>query len=253
MVPHDWLAENDDIILIRDCSELSTSPSIVSQAAMKYVNSREELDQPKHALDIPEVTIDPDLDRSKKKGKSKQKTKTQEMEKIPGTTAGQKDYWSTKKILTFSAAEFFKFLFHAVEDGQDITYLEKKYLTGSIKHPERIVFIEKEDYELVKEWSVKYEVPAIVRRVHEIVSAQTRKIIDKKYHERVVEWIFEDVSAIRDDIRDDLKGSEKVERYDKLFEKLSILVLELARCDLALETGNVKSEDVQTGYGEEVD
>ena len=24
MVPHDWLAENDDIILIRDCSELSS-------------------------------------------------------------------------------------------------------------------------------------------------------------------------------------------------------------------------------------
>ncbi|KAH0370050.1 hypothetical protein KCU65_g2758, partial [Aureobasidium melanogenum] len=202
--------------------------------------------------------------KSKKKGKSKQKTKTQEMGKIPVAITSEKDLWNKKvntKILTFTAAEFFKFLFHAVEDDQDITYLEEKYLTKSTKHPERIIYIKEEDYELVKEWSIKYEVPAIVRRVHEIVGAQTRKTINKKYHERVVEWIFEDVSTIRDDIHDDLKGSEKLQRYDKLFKKLSILVLELSRCDLALETGNVlpletgdvETENFETGYGEEVD
>ncbi|KAG9659603.1 hypothetical protein KCU64_g3752, partial [Aureobasidium melanogenum] len=226
---------------------------------MKYANSMEDLDQSKHALDISEIVIDPDLDRSKKKGKSKQKTKTQEMEKTPVATTGESNVEAqpkNTKILTFSAGEFFKFLFHAVEDDQDITYLEQKYLSPHLKRAEEPVVIEEEDYELMKEWSVKYEVPAIVRRVHEIVGAQTRKTINKKYHERLVGWIFENLSAIRDDIRKDLEGSEKLEGYDNFFSMLSTVILELASCDLALETVDVvplKTGDAEKEYGLDVD
>ncbi|KAG9519503.1 hypothetical protein KCU93_g8061, partial [Aureobasidium melanogenum] len=228
---------------------------------MKYVSSMEleNLDQAKHALDISELVIDPDLVRSKKKGKSKQKTKAEEMENISGAITGPssvEDQAKNTKTLTFSAGEFFKFLFHAVEDGQDITYLEKKYLNAPLKHPEKMIVVREEDYELMKEWSVKYEVPAIVRRVHEIVGAQTRKTINKKYHERLVEWIFENLSAIRDDIRKDLEGSERLEGYDSFFSMLSTVILELASCDLALETGDVvpkETGDAQKEYGLEVD
>ncbi|KAH0270606.1 hypothetical protein KCU91_g7941, partial [Aureobasidium melanogenum] len=226
---------------------------------MKYVNSMEDLDQSKHALDISEIVIDPDLDRSKKKGKSKQKTKAQEMEKIPGAITSQSSVEAqakNTKALTFSAGEFFKFLFHAVEDGQETTYLEKKYLSPSVQRAEELIVIEEEDYELMKEWSVKYEVPTIVRRVHEIVGAQTRKTINKKYHERLVEWIFENLSAIRDNIRKELEGSERLEGYDNFFSMLSTVILELASCDLALETVGVVSletGDTQKEYGLEVD
>ncbi|KAG9743062.1 hypothetical protein KCU73_g8506, partial [Aureobasidium melanogenum] len=237
------------------------SPSNVSHTVMKYVSSMEleNLDQAKHALDISELVIDPDLVRSKKKGKSKQKTKAEEMENISGAITGPssvEDQAKNTKTLTFSAGEFFKFLFHAVEDGQDITYLEKKYLNAPLKRPEKMIVIEEEDYELMKEWSVKYEVPAIVRRVHEIVGAQTRKTINKRYHERLVEWIFENLSAIRDDIRKDLEGSERLEGYDNFFRMLSTVILELASCDLALETGDVvpkETGDAQKEYGLEVD
>ncbi|KAH0030714.1 hypothetical protein KCU78_g2989, partial [Aureobasidium melanogenum] len=235
-------------------------PSNVSHTIMNYVSSieLEDLDQSKHALDISEIVIDPDLLRSKKKGKSKQKTKAEEMESISGAIGQRSVEVQAKntKTLTFSAGEFFKFLFHAVEDGQDITYLEKKYLNAPIKRPEKMIVIEEEDYELMKEWSVKYEVPAIVRRVHEIVGAQTRKTINKKYHERLVEWIFENLSAIRDDIRKDLEGSERLEGYDNFFSMLSTVILELASCDLALETGDVvpkETGDAQKEYGLEVD
>ncbi|CAD0098554.1 unnamed protein product [Aureobasidium mustum] len=215
---------------------------------MKYVRSMEELDQVKHALDISEIVIDPDLDRSKKKGKSKQKAKAKE--KISGATNDQTSAEAQTKYtkpLVLKAKEFFRILYHAVEDGQDTTYLEKKYFRFPLDAEDEM-FINKEDYELMKEWSVKYKFDAATRRVHEVVGAQTRKNINKEYHLQVVNHIFQDLSTMRDNIREDVEDGDLLRYYESLFVGLSILVLELARSDLSSKT-----DDAELEYGLEVD
>lgn len=215
---------------------------------MKYVRSMEELDQAKHALDISEIVIDPDLDRSKKKGKSKQKAKVKE--KISSATNDQTSAEAQTKYtkpLVLKAKEFFRILYHAVEDGQDIAYLEKKYFRFPLDAEDEM-FVNKEDFELMKEWSIKYKFNAATRRVHEIVGAQTRKNVNKEYHLVVVDSIFQDLSTVRDNIREDLEDGELLKYYERLFVSLSIMVLELARSDLSLKT-----DDVELEYGLEVD
>lgn len=207
---------------------------------MKYVYSMEDLDQFKHALDISDIIIDPDFDRSKKKGKSKQKAKAKEKENISETinvkSSGEAQDF---EVLTFSAGEFFIILFHALEDGQDIAYLEKKYLgppTRSVGYP---IDIKREDYKLVKNWSEKYSVPANVRYFHELVRAQPRRTVDKNDLKRLVGNIFESVLAIRDDIHEHLKDSDILDDYDVLFVGLLYQIIKLATCDLSSEVDDV--------------
>ncbi|KAK6003607.1 hypothetical protein QM012_009378 [Aureobasidium pullulans] len=221
---------------------------------MKYVNSVQDLDQSKHALDTSEIVIDPDLYRSKKKGKSKHKAKGKE--KISGTIKGQSGGEAQAQahdpeVLTFEAGEFFMFLFRALEDGQDIAYLEKKYLGPPAKSVEDLIVIKEEDYKLMKQWSVEYAIPLLVGGVHEIVDAQTRRAIDTMDHKILVERIFENVSAIRDGIHEHLKGSEVLGDYDDLFIKLSFLIMELACCDRITETGHTVPSEADDGVPSE--
>lgn len=209
----------------------------------------EDLDQSNYTLHISEIIIDPDLYRSKKKAKSKQKAKTKAKQKISDTTNDQSSGEAHDfEALVFPAGTFFIILFHALEDGQDIAYLEKKYLGPPAKSVEELIVIKSEDYELVKTWSEKYPVPAIVRGVHEIVDAQVRRPINKKDHRALVEVIFMNVSAIRDDIHEHFKGSDILEDYDILFIKLSYFIMELATLDLSSETGEgvpVETDDFE--------
>lgn len=219
----------------------------------------EDLDQSKHALDISEIIIDPDLDRSKKKGKSKQnaKAKAKAKEKISGNINDQSSGKAYDfEILALPAGTFFVILFHALEDGQDIAYLEKKYLGPPTRSVEDLIVIKSEDYELVKDWSEKYQAPAIIRDIHQVVDAQVRRTINKNDHKALVEGIFTNVAAIRDAIHEHFKGSDVLEDYDILFIKLLYFILELATLDLSSETGEGvplatddvdRSETAQTG------
>ena len=86
--------------------------------------------------------------------------------------------------------------------------------------------------------------------IREFLAAQHRKSVNKEYHEKLVKSIFEDLSRLRNNIIADFEGDE-LERYMDLLGKLSLLILELARCDLMPETAVGKAHEEE--YGLEVD
>ncbi|KAI5206704.1 hypothetical protein E4T39_02347 [Aureobasidium subglaciale] len=186
----------------------------------------DSLDQSEHALENPHPCVDAREYKDKVKGK----------EKVNGTNT-----------FTLNAGQLFKILFYALEDEQDTTNFELKYLSDFAVHDmhkkDEIIPIEDEDLEILKEWSVKYDVSASVRSVRAVLAAQERKKINKLYHQRLVEWIYEDLEGLRHKIKKETGDAD--ESYEKRFHKLSILVLELARCDVSSDFDADEEVEVQ--------
>jgi hypothetical protein len=89
----------------------------------------------------------------------------------------------------------------------------------------------------------------------EMLAAQSRKTVSKEYHEKLVKSIFEGMARLRDNINIDFEGDERV-RYMGLVGQLSLLIHELAGCDLKSEAavGEKKGQEVvEEEYGLKVD
>jgi len=160
------------------------------------------------------VVIVSELDKDANKSQSNTKNKTNDGMYLP-------------------AASIFNILHNAIGDGQETIKLERKYLSGKPKFTDRIL-IDEEDVELMKEWSDKYEVTSPrTKYLHKILSSLERKKIDKTYHQRMVEWVFDGLDELLGGGEDGFMGGER--EYKMCIEKLAVLTLELARCDLASE------------------
>lgn len=87
--------------------------------------------------------------------------------------------------------------------------------------------------------------------VLENFAALPRKPVNKEHHEKLVKSIFEGLSRLRENINAAFEGDE-LELHMKGVAQLSVLILELARCDLVSETA-VGKEHEEGEYGLEVD
>jgi hypothetical protein len=88
-----------------------------------------------------------------------------------------------------------------------------------------------------------------------MMAAQPRKTVSKEYHEKVVESIYEGLSRLRDIIDAEFEGDE-LERYMGLVDQLSLVIHELAGCDLKSEAAAGKEEGKEGDeeeYGLKVD
>ena len=85
----------------------------------------------------------------------------------------------------------------------------------------------------------------------ENLAAQPRKSINKEDHEKLVKSIFEGLSRLRENINAVLE-SDELDLHVKGMAQLSLLILELAKCDLMSETA-VGKEREEEEYGLEVD
>jgi hypothetical protein len=83
------------------------------------------------------------------------------------------------------------------------------------------------------------------------LAAQPRKPVNKEHHEKLVKSIFEGLSRLRENINAVFEGDE-LDIHMKGMAQLSLLILELARCDLVSETA-VGKEHEEEEYGLEVD
>jgi hypothetical protein len=89
----------------------------------------------------------------------------------------------------------------------------------------------------------------------EMLAAQPRKIVSKEYHQKLVKAIFEGMARLRDNINIDFEGDER-DRYMGLVGQLSLLIHELAGCDLKSEAAVGEKEGqevVEEEYGLKVD
>jgi hypothetical protein len=89
----------------------------------------------------------------------------------------------------------------------------------------------------------------------EMLAARPRKTASKEYHEQLVKSISEGMARLRDNINVDFKG-DVLERYMSLVGQLSLLIRELAGCDLKSETAvgeKEVQEVVEEEYGLKVD
>ncbi|KAI5223616.1 hypothetical protein E4T41_05989 [Aureobasidium subglaciale] len=192
----------------------------------RELHTMDSPDQSKQALEGPQLYIDAQEHRDEGKGK----------EKANGTNT-----------FTLNAGQLFKILFYALEDEQDTTPFELKYLSDFAVHDmhkkDEVIPIEDEDLEIMKEWSVKYDVSASVRSVRAVLAAQERKKINKLYHQRLIEWIYEDLEGLRHNIKEETGDADG--SYEKRFHKLSILTLELARCDVSSDPDADGKTEVQ--------
>jgi hypothetical protein len=94
-----------------------------------------------------------------------------------------------------------------------------------------------------------------VTNAHKLLITQRRKTVSKEYHEKVVESIYEGLSRLRDIIDAEFEGDE-LEHHMGLVDQLSLLIHELAGCDLNQETAVGKEEGrevVEEEYGLKVD
>ncbi|THX53070.1 hypothetical protein D6D06_06359 [Aureobasidium pullulans] len=138
------------------------------------------------------------------------------------------------------AASIFNILHNAIGDGQETIQLERKYLSGKPKFTDRIL-IDEEDVKLMEEWSDKYEVTSTkTKHLHKVLASLERKKVDQGYHQRLVEWMFDALDKLMAGGEDAFDGGEK--EYKMCIEKLAVLTLELARCDLASEDDGGKKK-----------
>ncbi|THY13331.1 hypothetical protein D6D01_08376 [Aureobasidium pullulans] len=131
------------------------------------------------------------------------------------------------------AASIFNILHNAIGDCQETIKLERRYLSGKPKFTDRIL-IDEEDVKLMEEWSEKYEVTSTkTKHLHKVLTSLERKKVDQGYHQRMVEWIFDALDKLMAGSEEGFNGGER--EYKMCIEKLAVLTLELARCDLASE------------------
>jgi hypothetical protein len=94
-----------------------------------------------------------------------------------------------------------------------------------------------------------------VANAHKMLTTQRRKAVSKGYHEKLVKSIFEGMARLRENIKTDFEADER-DRYMGLFGQLSLLILELAGCDLKSEAAAGKEEGKESDeedYGLKVD
>jgi hypothetical protein len=94
-----------------------------------------------------------------------------------------------------------------------------------------------------------------VTNAPEMLAAQPRKTVSKEYHEKLVKAISEGMARLRDNIKADFEGDERT-RYMGLVGQVSLLIHELAGCDLNQETAVSEEEGqevVEEEYGLKVD
>lgn len=171
----------------------------------------EEHNETKNGADVPQVDKDND------KGHSNNVNNVNKTNDVPG--------------MYLPAASIFNVLHNAIGDGQETIKLERKYLSGKPKFTDRIL-IDEEDVKLMEEWSDKYEVTSIkTKHLHKVLASLERKKVNQGYHQRMVEWMFDALDKLMAGGEDGFDGGEK--EYKMCIEKLAVLTLELARCDLA--------------------
>jgi hypothetical protein len=83
------------------------------------------------------------------------------------------------------------------------------------------------------------------------LAAQPRKSVNKEDHKKLVKAIFEGLSRLRENINAVFEGDE-LDFHMKGMAQLSLLILELARCNLVSETA-IGKEHEEEEYGLEVD